>query len=178
MSEPIRDAQLAVIPADSADNSRGGWIAWKKVIFGWIPPRAPPLVYISIPLCDHPCCVCPHTLLKSYAGCLILSMWFLVNDRWKKRNRDILASRQAFVGTWNTRLKIWTVPAKLGRLDTLYYDEWWMTGECFGWRWIIDIKQRVRMTFQIIISSLVCCLLLRMTAAALTGKWQLKIICR
>ena len=34
-------------------------------------------------------------------------------------NRDTLASRQAFVGTRDTQLKIGTVPVKLGRLVTL-----------------------------------------------------------
>ena len=39
------------------------WNAWTS------PPSTRPLVYISIPLCDHPCCpVCPHTLLSSYAA--------------------------------------------------------------------------------------------------------------
>ena len=53
------------------------------------PPSARPLVWISIPLWDHPCCVCPHTLFKSYAGCFFLSMWFLVNDQAMIRPRWI-----------------------------------------------------------------------------------------
>ena len=70
--------------------------------------------------CDHPCCVCPHTLLKSYAGCFNLSMWFWVHDRAMMRPRWLCNRGQQGTfhsGWWKLRTcnsKIRHCPGKTG----------------------------------------------------------------